>query len=75
MFDGLRNDASDTSGFDDQPENPAPKVKPAPARRRKTSSKFLGMTAQQRFIVAVMLMFAVCSLGAMCLLITGRFAF
>jgi len=30
------------------------------------------MTAIQRFIIAVMLMVAVCTLGAMCLLITGK---
>lgn len=75
MFDGLRKDASDTSGFDDEPAEFTPKVKPAPVRRRKSSGGFLGMTPQQRFIVAVMLMVAVCSLGALCLLITGRFAF
>jgi hypothetical protein len=30
------------------------------------------MNPLQRFIIALMLMFAVCSLGAMCLLITGK---
>lgn len=81
MFDGLRKDASDTSGFDDQPVDffPEEKKKSAPkAARRKTAasaSQFLGMTAPQRFLIAVMLMIAVCSMGAMCLLITGKFAF
>ncbi len=80
MFDGLRNDASDTSGFDDQQVEffPDDKKKPAAApaaRRRSSSGKFLGMTAPQRFLIAVMLMIMVCSLGAMCMLISGKFAF
>ena len=80
MFDGLRNDASDTSGFDEQPveffpddKKPAP-VAPPPVRRRK-SDQFLGMTAPQRFLIAVMLMIVVCTLGGMCMVITGKFAF
>jgi hypothetical protein len=79
MFDGLRNDASDTSGFDDKPVEFFPDEKkpaPKPVRRKKTSSgQILGMTAQQRFLIAVMLMIVVCSMGAMCMVISGRFAF
>ena len=79
MFDGLRNDASDTSGFNDQQVEffPDDKKKPAaaPARRKSSSGKFLGMTAPQRFLIAVMLMIMVCSLGAMCMVISGKFAF
>ncbi len=79
MFDGLRNDASDASGFDDQQVEFFPdenkKPTPAPARRRKSSGRFLGMTAPQRFLIAVMLMIMVCSLGAMCMVISGKFAF
>lgn len=80
MFDGLRKDASDTSGFDDQPVEFFPNDKtPAPSapsvRRRKSSGQFLGMTAPQRFLIAVMLMIVVCTLGAMCMLFTEKFAF
>ena len=76
MFDGLRKDASDTTGFEESPEFFPPEDKPAPpVRRRRKSGQFLGMTAPQRFLVAVMLMIAVCTLGAMCMLITGKFAF
>jgi len=75
MFDGLRNDASDTTGFEESADL-FPEDKPAPTSvRRKKSGQFLGMTAQQRFLIAVMLMIAVCSLGAMCMLISGKFAF
>ena len=75
MFDGLRNDASDTSGFDEQQAEFFPEDKPAAPVRRRKSSQILGMTAQQRFLVAVMMMIAVCTLGAMCMLISGKFAF
>lgn len=78
MFDGLRKDASDTSGFDEQPVEFFPEDnKPAapPPVRRKKSGKFLGMTAQQRFLIAVMLMVVVCSLGAICMLFTEKFVF
>jgi hypothetical protein len=75
MFDGLRNDASDTSGFDEQQAGFFPEDKPAAPVRRRKSSQFLGMTAPQRFLVAVMMMIAVCTLGAMCMLISGKFAF
>ena len=84
MFDGLRKDASDTSGFDEQPveffpedEKPAPAVaRPAPTpARRRSSGKFLGMTAQQRFIISVMLMIMVCVLGAMFMVVAEKFVF
>ena len=75
MFDGLRKDASDTAGFEESAEFfPEDKPAAAPVRRRKPS-QFLGMTAPQRFLIAVMLMIMVCSLGAMCMLITEKFAF
>jgi hypothetical protein len=78
MFDGLRNDASNTSGFDDQPVEFYPDDKPASRQAKKTasrSSKFLGLTPVQRFILALMLMFSVCLLGAVFLIFTGKFVF
>lgn len=78
MFDGLRNDASNTSGFEEPveffPEEKPPAQAPRPApKKRKSSGKFLGMTPQQRFLLAVLLMITVCVLGLMCNLITGNF--
>ncbi|MBV6396328.1 MAG: hypothetical protein HFACDABA_01926 [Anaerolineales bacterium] len=79
MFDGLRNNDNDNSSGFNAPveffpdETPAAsKPRPAP-KKRKSSGKFLGMTPQQRFILAVILMITVCLLGSMCMLITGRF--
>ena len=73
MFDNLRNDANSSPFYEDdkaQVKSAAGTV--APTARPK-STKFLGMTAQQRFIIAFMMMIAVCVLGVMLLLITGRF--
>ncbi len=81
MFDNLREDASN-SAFDSTPfyedeaqfEEVQPARKAAPRRRALASSngRFLGMTPGQRLILAIMLFFAVCSLGSMCLLIAGK---
>jgi hypothetical protein len=71
MFDNLRDDANSSPFYeDDKAKSAAGTI--APTARQK-STKFLGMTAQQRFIIAFMMMIAVCVLGVMLLLITGRF--
>ncbi len=44
----------------------------APARRRRKSRNFLGMTAQQRFLISVMLFFTVCLLGTLVMFVLGR---
>jgi len=71
MFDNLRNDASASSLYKDDKVQAQSADRIAPAARPR-STKFLGMTAQQRFIIAAMLMIAVCVLGIMLLLVTGR---
>lgn len=84
MLDNLRDDSARSMFEEDDsdflfPEEEPPEI---PKRTKGNSfrlgvngdGRFLGMTAPQRLIIAIMLMFAVCSLGAMCLLITGKFA-
>ena len=66
MFDNLR-DFSDTPLYEDEqndlykePENASFESSPAtPVKKKKKNNQLLGMTAQQRFILAVMLMFTV----------------
>ena len=58
----------DDKDFEEIDEN----IKPAARRERKKAGNFLGMTSFQRFIIAFMVMIAVCILGTMCLLLTGR---
>ncbi|MEW6029620.1 MAG: hypothetical protein ACOYZ8_02335 [Chloroflexota bacterium] len=70
MLDGLREDAS-TSQFEEPREFPP---ESQPPRRRRRPGRFLGMNAMQRFIISVFIMIITCMLGAMCLLLTGKFA-
>ena len=80
MFDNLR-DSADSAFYEEEPNDlykePAPqpgkkKVSAAPQKRRGNNARFLGMTAQQRFIVALMLMFMVCIMGTLAMLVLGK---
>ncbi|HTP01191.1 MAG TPA: hypothetical protein VMJ64_07435 [Anaerolineales bacterium] len=78
MFDSLREDANSTPFYEDEAAfNDAQAVPAEPKSKKKASAPghFLGMTPVQRFIIAVMLLIAVCSLGSMCLLVTGKLGF
>jgi hypothetical protein len=76
MFDNLRDQSSELP-FDEDPASLQPEAgKTADSSAaRPRPSRVLGMTPPQRFIIAAMLMLAVCSLGAMCLLLTGKIGF
>jgi hypothetical protein len=68
MLDDLRN----SSAFIDEEEplyNPEETAQFRPSRREQ--GLFLGLTAQQRFILSVMLFFMVCALGVMALWMSG----
>lgn len=60
MLDDLRNSAEDSF------------VEPEEAVVVKKKKPFLGMTAPQRFVIAVMLLIIVIVLGSFCLLATGK---
>ncbi len=73
MFDNLRDSAS---SFYEEEQNDLykePEVKPvASSRKRKKNAKFLGMTAQQRFLISMMLMFTVCIMGTLAMFVMGK---
>jgi len=74
MFDNLRESAE--SPFYEEESNdlykePVSKPMTSVAPVRRSNRRFLGMTAQQRFIVSLMLMFTVCLLGTLAMFITG----
>jgi len=83
MFDNLR-DPSDSFIYEDEQNDlykePAPGKQPAPAKRsssvpksrRGKSGRFLGMTAQQRFLLSLMLMFTVCIMGTLAMFVLGK---
>jgi hypothetical protein len=72
MFDNLR-DSADSSFYEEEPNDlyREPVPQPAPRRRitRSRNGRFLGMTAQQRFLISVMLMFTVCIIGTLAMFV------
>lgn len=73
MFDNLRDDSSFYEDEQsDQYKEPEAQVQPVVATRRRRNSRFLGMTAQQRFMLAFMLMITVCVMGMLAMFVTGR---
>ena len=69
MLDNIRNQAT----F--QEEEPLDLDAPKPPKQRKPRPSFdriTGMTAQQRFVLAVMLSIMVCLLGTLFLVISGK---
>jgi len=87
MFDNLR-DSGDSFFYEEeqndlykeQPEqsfDEQPKATPRAKARRRSSggAKFLGLTAQQRFIVSMMLFFTVCIMGTLAMFVMGRMGF
>jgi hypothetical protein len=71
MFDNLR-DSAESSFYEEEPNDlyKEPVAQPAsPKRRRITNGRLLGMTAQQRFLISVMLFFTVCVVGALAMFV------
>ena len=70
MLDDIRNQAS----FQEEEEPLDPKAPKPPKQRgpRRNIDEITGMTAQQRFALALMLTIMVCLLGTMWLLISGK---
>lgn len=70
MLDDLRN----SSFLDEEEETQAQEstaVLERPARR-KPQKKFLGMTAQERFILSLMLFLLVCAFSVLALFVTEK---
>ena len=74
MFDNLR-DSAESSFYEEEPNDlynePTPKSKKA-APRRRSNGKLLGMTAQQRFMISLMLLFTVCLVGTLAMFVLGK---
>ncbi|RJP49221.1 MAG: hypothetical protein C4586_07695 [Anaerolineaceae bacterium] len=73
MFDNLRDDAASAPFYEEDIQNfkseaEVPEAGPSPSR-------FLGMTPFQRFVIAFLLLLAVCVIGALLLLVTGKIGF
>jgi len=71
MFDNLRDSAE--SSFYEEEKNDLYKEPVAKASaRRRNNGRVLGMTAQQRFLISVMLMFTVCIIGTLAMFVLGK---
>jgi hypothetical protein len=81
MFDNLRDDSSFYEEEPNDPyQEPAAQAQPtavaAPrSRSRRRKARFMGMTAQQRFLLSVMLLITVCVIGTLAMMVTGRMGF
>ena len=75
MFDNLREQANSSSFYEEEAQfqQAVDTTTTAAAPQRRSSGRTLGMTAAQRFFIAVMLMSAVCIIGALILFVTGKF--
>lgn len=77
MFDNLR-DSAESSFYEEEPNDSyqEPVAQPAPRRRTVAVSRgrFLGMTAQQRFLISVMLLFTVCIIGTLAMFVLEKMA-
>ncbi len=71
MFDNLRDSAESSFYEEDQNELYKEPVAKA-AIRRRNNGRFLGMTAQQRFLISMMLLFTVCIMGTLAMLVLGK---
>ena len=71
MFDNLREEANSSPFYENEAQFQSAE-EPGPVAPR-SSGRILGMTPLQRFFIALMLMIMVCLVGAMFLLVTGKF--
>jgi len=75
MFDNLREQANSSPFYEEEAQFQEAAGTAAAPPRRTSGARLLGMTAPQRFFIAVMLMLTVCIVGALCLAVTGKFGF
>ncbi len=70
MFDNLREQANAAPFYEDEAQFQSAE-EPVSATQQ-VQGRLLGMSPVQRFIISVMLMMMVCTIGAMFLLVTGK---
>jgi hypothetical protein len=71
MFDNLR-DSAESSFYEEEPKDAYKEPAPKRAVRRRSNGQFLGMSAQQRFLISLMLMFTVCLVGTLAMFVLGK---
>lgn len=75
MFDNLRESASSSSFYEEEPNElyrePESQSISTPSAKHK-EARILGMTGQQRFLLSLMLFMTVCVFGALAMFILGK---
>ncbi len=71
MLDDLRNSASFLDEEETKPQEEKVVI-PHTIRRKRKQQRVLGLTAQQRFIISLVLFAMVCLLGVIALSVAGR---
>jgi hypothetical protein len=74
MFDNLR-DSAESSFYEEDPNDLYKEPVAKAAVRRRNNARFLGMNAQQRFLISMMLLFAVCIIGTLAMFVLGKMSF
>jgi hypothetical protein len=72
MFDNLRDSSFYEEEPDDLSRETEVEVRTVAGRRRSPNGRFLGMTAQQRFLLSLMFMMTVCVMGVLAMVVLGR---
>jgi hypothetical protein len=76
MFDNLREDAAASPFYEEEESATLQPVTNSESFFAPSGSRrILGMTSIQRFIITVMMFMAVCLVGGMALLVTGKIGF
>jgi hypothetical protein len=74
MFDNLREDAASSPYYEEEAKF-QPAAGTEPLFGASNSRRILGMNGVQRFVIAFMFFLAVCVIGSMALLVTGKIGF
>jgi len=76
MFDNLRDSAESSSFYEEEPNDlykePVANAKAVSKPKRRSNGRFLGMTAQQRFFISLMLFLTICIMGTLAMFFLGR---
>jgi hypothetical protein len=72
MFDNLRESEGDRKEFEEAMGFGPTATERSATPPRPAASGLLRTTPAQRLVLAILLLLAVCVLGTMCLLVTGR---
>jgi hypothetical protein len=75
MFDNLRDLSDDGGIYDETPDDTSDSKALAMGAKvgtKLSTSRFMGLTAGQRFVLSILLLLAVVVMGSMCLLVLGK---